>query len=723
MLFKACSICINPFPKAFIVASEQPAFTNRLATESSPYLRQHAHNPVDWYPWGREAFDKARAEDKPVFLSIGYSTCHWCHVMEHESFDDEAVAEFLNQQFVSIKLDREQRPDLDDIYMTGVQMLTGQGGWPMSNFLTADGKPFFAGTYFPRADFLNLLAKIADAWQTNRAEVLRQADEIAASVARFTAAKADAKALPGGLLGRAGEELLARVDDVNGGFGGAPKFPNESSLLLLTEDWCRNGHSRARDVLTLTLDKMCQGGIYDQIAGGFHRYTVDAIWLVPHFEKMLYNQAQLVRVYARMAANTGNAAWRRVVEQTVDYLMRDMRAADGAFYSATDADSEGEEGLFFLWTPAELDAALSAEDAALVKSLYGVTQNGNFEGRNILCLDRSLATGAQARGMTETALWEQLVPIHSRLYSVREQRAHPLRDEKIITGWNGMMITSLAIAGFELERPDYLDIAVTAADFLWEHARDGDGPLWRICFEGQRSIPANLEDYAYFSEAALTLYLYGAGDVWLNRGRELVSQMLDEFRDVDGGGFFLSRDGDEGPLITRPKSPMDGAMPSANSVALASLVLLHEMTGDIAVEQCINEMLAEFSGLIVTSPSAFTYMIVNAERYLAGSRDRVQFAGNGKIRASCLYTSVGTRLELVIAEGWHINANEVSDESLIPTRVVAGDALVTWPAAVSETYASRVTIEVSGKDVAAVDLTLQPCSGDLCLAPETLRFR
>lgn len=656
-----------------------------------------------------------------MFLSIGYSTCHWCHVMERESFDDEEVAAYLNAHFVSIKLDREQRPDLDDIYMTGVQMLTGQGGWPMSNFLTPDGRPFFAGTYFPRANFFNLLSQIVDAWRNRRDDVRRQAEEIATGIARFTAARAEAQALPEDLLARASGELLGRSDPVNGGFGSAPKFPNESSLMLLMEDWQRNANVQAGEALTLALDKMRAGGIYDQICGGFHRYTVDAIWLVPHFEKMLYNQAQMVRLYSRMAALTGNRDWRRVAEQTLAYVLRDMCDSRGAFFSATDADSEGEEGLFFLWTPAQLDSLLGEADAALVKSLYDVSAQGNFEGRNILHLTQSLAARAQALGVSEAALAQRLDAINGRLYQSRESRVHPARDEKIITAWNGMMITSLAIAAFELENPAYREAATKAAEFLWAEARDADGTLWRINFEGQKSIAANLEDYAYFAEALLALYRYGAGDIWLDRAKELVARMLTEFRDAASGGFFLSRDKDEGPLITRPKSPMDGAMPSANSVALAALVALFEMTADIEIEQVIAETLNAFAGLVSASPSAFSYMILAAETYRHGSIDRVQFAGDGKVRITCDRTASGYRVTLDIAPGWHLNANEVTDASLVPTQLDAGSARVTFPQLAGDVYAGQVAIEIEG-DVAAIDLTLQACSGDLCLAPQTLKF-
>lgn len=698
-----------------------PRFTNRLAGEASPYLIQHAHNPVDWYPWGGEAFLKARHEDKPVFLSIGYSTCHWCHVMEHESFDNEEIAAYLNEHFVSIKLDREQRPDLDDVYMTGVQMMTGQGGWPMSNFLTSEGKPFFAGTYFPPQHFLALLRQITTVWRDRRADVLSQADEIATGIARYTTAKSDAKALPADLSARASAELLGRFDDENGGFGGAPKFPNESMLLVLLEDWQRNGNKASLAALATTLDRMYMGGICDQIAGGFHRYTVDAIWLVPHFEKMLYNQAQLLRLYGRAAASTGSVAWRRVASQLVDYLARDMTAPGGAFYSATDADSEGEEGLFFLWTPDEIRAALPEEDARFVMDIYGVSDGGNFEGRNILYLAKGFEAYAQEYGSGVDALFARLDKVHRRLYEVREGRIHPLRDEKIITAWNGMLISSLAEAGVELQQPEWINAAARAAEFLWQHAFDEkNDTLWRICFNDSPSIPGNLEDYGFYAEALLTLYSVTGNRSWLARGERLVRSMLDQFYDEEAGGFFLAREEDEGPMITRPKSPMDGATASGNSAAIASLVMLHGMTGDRGIEQRINESLGAFAGLLVASPSAFSYMVVAAERYRSGARGVVQFAGDGNVRVVCQRNPKGAAIKVMLADGWHINGEEVIDESLVATSIGV-DGVVSWPASTDHRYEGEVMIEISGQ-FDEIELTLQPCSNELCLAPQVLHF-
>ncbi len=688
----------------------QPKYTNRLVDEASPYLLQHAHNPVDWYPWGAEAFERAKQEDKPVFLSIGYSTCHWCHVMEGESFDDEQIAALLNEHFISIKLDREQRPDLDDIYMTGVQMLTGQGGWPMSNFLTPEGAPFFAGTYFPPDHFRGLLEQIVGVWRDRREEVDKQAREVAQNIARFTAARAETRQLPDDLIEVTTNEILGRLDEVNGGFGGAPKFPNEVMLSVLVDAVERSGSAEAHRALSLTLDKMGQGGIFDHVAGGFHRYTVDAIWLVPHFEKMLYNQAQLLRVYARAARLTGSAAWRRVAEQTVQYVLRDMRDGDGRFFSATDADSEGEEGRFFVWTREQLEAALGAEDAAFVCALYQVTDAGNFEGANILNLSAPLPESD----------YERVDRIHHTLYDVREQREHPLRDEKVITGWNAMMITSLASAGQDLREPAWVEAAARAADALWASALDGDD-LWRITIGGLRSIRGNLEDHAFFAEAQLVLYAVTGNALYLDRGQWLVDRMIALFHDEADGGFFLSLDEDEGPMFTRPKSPTDGATASANSAALHALVWLWRVTGRVDIEQTINGCIGAFAGLIASSPSAFSYMNLAIDNFRRGQTGPVQFAGNGSVRVVVAPTADGARVTLSMADDWHVNADSIDDDQLIPTRVEAGAANVVYPASSGGHFEGEVDIDIEGNPH-EVTVTLQPCSGKLCLAPETLRF-
>ena len=716
-------------------ASGNPKYTNRLIAESSPYLKQHAHNPVDWYPWSDEAFQLARQENKPVFLSIGYSTCHWCHVMEHESFDNESIAAFLNEHFVSIKLDREQRPDLDEIYMTGVQLTTGQGGWPMSNFTTADGKPFFAGTYYPPADFLQLLQQINTVWRERHGEVMAQAEQNSENIALYTAAQAEVKAIEEDLLPAATEELLSRLDETHGGFGSAPKFPNESQLLVLLEDLDRHQGADSKAALMLTLDKMSQGGIFDQIGGGFHRYSVDARWLVPHFEKMLYNQAQMIRVYARGHHLCNDPAYRRIVDRTIHYVLRDMTSDDGRFYSATDADSEGEEGKFFVWQRAQLESCLSPEDVELVQSLYGFTAEGNFEGANIPNLAASLETYSVAHNLSIDELLPRLDKIHQTLYHKREEREHPLRDEKFITAWNGMMISALVQAdislGTSLGTSEYQAVAVKAAEALWQHQFDQtDESLWRVGLGRDVSIQGNLEDYAYFAEACLQLYLVTADKKWQIRGETLIKLMLARFWDTEQGGFFLSRDVNEGPLITRPKSPMDGAMPSGNSAALMAMVLAHEASGDAELAGRINKMISSFSGLLLASPSAFSYMLTGITRFLQGSREPIQWAAEGNLRLEASKQDSIVRLKFRFEDGWHMNSN-IASEDMIATRIEGGGQ-VSYPEAESiqvafsesalQVYAGEFEVLVA--DVAGpLQVHFQSCNDSICLKPEILTVR
>ncbi|MCZ6501322.1 MAG: thioredoxin domain-containing protein [Gammaproteobacteria bacterium] len=704
-----------------------PRFTNRLINEDSPYLLQHAHNPVDWYPWGDEAFDRARADDKPVFLSIGYSTCHWCHVMERESFDNEEIAEFLNEHFVCIKLDREQRPDLDDVYMTGVQMMAGQGGWPMSSFLTHEAHPFFAGTYYPPGNFLELLGQLTEVWKTKRADVLKQAEEIGAAIGRHTSAESNVAELSQDLTREAALELVNRLDEVHGGFGGAPKFPNESQLLLLLDDCRRNQSEDSLHTLKLTLDKMYQGGIYDQVAGGFHRYSVDAQWLVPHFEKMLYNQAQLLSVYSQAWTLTGDSAYHRVAMEIGDYVLRDMRAPSGGFYSATDADSDGEEGLFFVWRSEELERVLDAEQFNLVQDVYGVSAGGNFEGSNILNLKTSLESYAISEGIALEGLLARLNEIKLRLYGVREKRVHPLRDEKIISGWNGMMISALAIAANELQIPRFMEAAVAAADMIWDiHVNSLELDLWRVSLQDHTSIPGCLEDYACLTEALLRLYFYRSDAIHMGRGMKLLETMNLRFRDETGGGYFMSAESSVGPMITRPKSPMDGATPSGNSVALRALVMAYQLSGDRQVKQVADEAIIGFSGLIKASPSAFSTMVIAISDLLLGSREKVQFTADGKIRVVLVREATLVTLKIEIAEGWHVNANDVNSDELIATEVIKSSEVVAidYPASKEMSYTGSVeiTVEIATLQYCQIQLRLQACDDHLCLAPELLTF-
>jgi len=719
----------------------KPLYTNELANEDSPYLIQHAHNPVNWVPWGDKAFETARREDKPIFLSIGYSTCHWCHVMEAESFDNLQIAEFLNEHFVSIKLDREQRPDLDDVYMTGLQIMKGQGGWPMSNFLTHEGYPFYAGTYYPPANFLNLLGELAEAWRTKRKEVQNQASEISNAIRQYTSAKSDASELGVELISRAAAELVSRLDEINGGFGGAPKFPNESQLLLLIDDVRRNQSEDSLHGLTLTLDKMYQGGIYDQVAGGFHRYAVDSEWLVPHFEKMLYNQAQLLSVYSQAWGLTGDPSYKRVAKEIADYVLRDMTDPQGGFYSATDADSEGEEGLFFVWTPSELKECLTEEQLALVTDIYGVTGQGNFEGNNILNLEMSLEDYADSRGLKLDELHHDLRMMKESLYQKRELRIHPLRDEKVITGWNGMMISSLAIASHELAETRFMDAALAAAERIWDlHVMKSDQGtidfLWRISLDGCTSIPGNLEDHACLAEAMLRLYQFGGRDEFKTRGEQLLTLMDSLFTDEQEGGYFISATETAGPMITRPKSPMDGATPSANSFAVRALTLSTQVNGNLRRKQAADKTTMAFSGLIQATPSAFSYMVTALSDLQYGSRELVQFASDGNVRVAVRRTIKSVLMSIRIVENWHINAQGPGTEELIATEVVPSDdiASVDYPESIKSSVSfsdSRLSlyegsVEIQIKTITEspcqLQLRFQTCDDRVCLSPELLTF-
>jgi len=722
-----------------------PLYTNRLIKESSPYLRQHAHNPVDWFPWGEEAFAKARLEDKPVFLSIGYSTCHWCHVMEHESFDEESVATILNQHFVAIKLDREVRPDIDDIYMTGVQLMTGQGGWPMSSFLTPEAKPFYSGTYFPPGPFRQILERIVAAWQEQREELEDQAQQVADAISKITAAAGKTEKLGQDLVSRAVQQHMSSFDDEEGGFNGAPKFPHEVNLLLLLDNWLRQSDPAVLKAISLTLDKMSQGGIYDQVGGGFHRYSVDAEWLVPHFEKMLYNQALLSRVYLKGYEITGKESWRRIAEQTFEYLMRDMQSAEGAFYSATDADSEGQEGVFFVWKLSELPNELSADDRQLLIGYFQMSEHGNFEGSNILHAHTSLEAYAQEHNLDRADLLGQIGHIRHILYEARENRQHPLRDEKIISAWNGMMISSLAQASRVLTQPDYLQAAAKCAEYIWQMCWCADNKsLQRILIDGVNSDAGNLEDYAYLGEGLLYLYDESGDELWLSRALELAEAMIGRFHDHQAGGFYMAENQHDEPRIARPKSPMDGAIASGNSVAVHVLVRLFQCTGDLRYRTLVTETMDAFAAQLNKMPSGFSYMLQGVENLFQGSASGIQYAANGNVKIQLDNDGSGEfKLLLTIAQGWHLNANEVQRADLVPTSMRVADESSDWSLTQAiypsgqlqhlaydnqpvELYDGQ--LEISGKitgtlqTVPCVVLELQACNQQICLPAEQLRF-
>ena len=601
---------------------------NRLANETSPYLLQHAHNPVDWYPWGEEAFTKARSEDKPVFLSIGYSACHWCHVMERESFESREIASVLNREFVSIKVDREERPDVDSIYMQAVQMMTGHGGWPMSVFLTPDGRPFYAGTYFPPSDrhgmpgFQRVLLHVADAYRTRRSDVEEAGTEVQQAIA------ASARNLSRGNgtlshneLDQAAARIAQAYDPVHGGFGSAPKFPPSMSLEFLLQVAHRTGDPNLRNIVEHTLTMMARGGMYDQVGGGFHRYSVDAKWLVPHFEKMLYDNALLARLYTRAWQWTKDPFFARIANEILGWVMREMTSPDGGFYSTLDADSEGVEGKFYVWSRAEVMELLGEQDGRVFCALYDISEHGNWEESNILNVPRDPSRVAADLGVTLDRLAEVADRGRRTLYDVRAKRVWPGRDEKILAGWNGWMLAAFAEAAVAFDREDYRGVCRRNADFLLARI-DGEGKLTR-----HAKIPGLLEDYSGVAWGLLLAFeaTHERGD--LDAARALADQILRRFADEENGGFF-DTPSDHEKLITRPKDLFDNATPSGTSVTCEVLLRLAILFGEELYARAASEAIGSIASLAERYPSGFGFLLAVAE-WRAGQPKEIALTGNG----------------------------------------------------------------------------------------------
>jgi len=594
--------------------------TNNLINETSPYLLQHAHNPVDWYPWGEAAIAKARTEDKPILLSIGYSAGHWCHVMEHESFENEEIAKLMNENFVNIKVDREERPDLDQIYMSAVQMMTGQGGWPMTMFLTPAGVPFYGGTYFPPADrhnmpgFPRVLLSVAEAYRSQPEQVAGTATAMLGELRRVGLAEPSRDMLMSELLDASYRRIAANYDPVNGGFGGAPKFPPAMTLEFLLHTFHRTGTGEAQQIVEHTARKMANGGMYDQIGGGFHRYSVDARWLVPHFEKMLYDNALLSRMYLHLYQVTKNPDARRVAEETLDYVVREMTDPGGGFYSSQDADSEGHEGKSFVWSRQEIVDALQQPDAGIFCDYFNVTEGGNFEGRNILNVTETLDDVAARHKLSVEELRETLEAGRSKLFTIRERRIKPERDEKILTAWNGLMLSSFAEAAAILERPDYRRVAEANAGFLLEHLQS-DALLLRTYKAGEAKLNAYLEDYACLIDGLISLYEATGTLKWIESAISLADRMIDEFWDGESGGFFFTGKSHE-QLIVRLKEFLDNATPSGNSIATLSLLRLSVLTGNENYRRLATTVLRLLADQIGRYPSAFGFALRALDFYL-----------------------------------------------------------------------------------------------------------
>jgi len=691
-----------------IPTASAPHTPNRLLKEQSPYLQQHAYNPVDWYPWGDEAIAKAKREHKPILLSIGYSTCHWCHVMERESFEDPATAALMNAQFVSIKVDREEHPDVDQIYMHAVIMLSGHGGWPLTVFLTPDLKPFFGGTYFPperhmqTPSFREVLDAVASAWRAKRGEVIESADRLTARLREQLASVAPG-AVTTKVLDAAREQADRAFDAVHGGFGPAPKFPRSHELSWLLHEWVRTRQARPLEMVMTTLDHLARGGIHDQLGGGFHRYATDAEWLVPHFEKMLYDQALLARTFVEAFQVTGQTWCADTARDIFDYVLRDMTDPHGGFYAAEDADSEGEEGKFYVWRPEEFVEILGRDDAEWAAALFDVTPAGNFSahgsealggerGASIVHLAQPVDAFATARGWEPVELARRLASARAKLLAARARRIRPHRDDKILTSWNGLMIASLAYGGAALDEPRYVDAAQRAAEFIWR-TLFRDGQLLRRYRKGDARFPGTLEDYAYFSYGLLELYEASGQARWLASARELATRMIEQFWDAEAGGWYLSRR-DDSALIATSKEIDDGAMPSGNSMAALVCLKLGRLLGDASLEAYGRRTLETFAATVTQAPWSFPQLLIAWDMALGPNR------------------------EIVIAGDWHDaqmqRMRRVVARHFLPRTVVAFHE----PGANGEAARRLISylgaqIPLQGKPTAYV------CEGSVCQLPVT----
>ena len=601
---------------------------NRLIDETSPYLLQHAYNPVEWFPWNEDALKRARELDRPIFLSIGYSACHWCHVMEHESFEDSGIAELMNEHYVCIKVDREERPDLDQIYMNSVQLMTRSGGWPMSVFMTPDLKPFFGGTYWPPESrmgmpgFRDILQKVNEAWSERRADVIKGADELTQAVIESVVPHSQRSNLDESILQNAMRDLLRAADRTHGGFGGAPKFPHPMDIRVLLRAWKRFGNEDALAVARLALDKMALGGIYDHLGGGFHRYATDARWLVPHFEKMLYDNALLTMAYLEAFQATGESDYARVVRETLDYVLREMTQPEGGFYSTQDADSEGVEGKFFVWTEEEVLQVLGGDDEKHFSYCYDVTSQGNWEGNNILNRVKPHAAAAAMLQVDENELSEVLSRCREQLFEVRSSRIAPGRDDKVLASWNGLMIAAMAQAAQVLGEQKYATAAKQAADFVLETMRTDGGHLLHSYKDGRSRFNAYLDDYACMIDGLVEVYQSTSHADYLCSALELANVMIEQFHDTDGGGFFYTSS-DHEELIARNKDSQDNATPSGNGMAATSLLRVGRLCSRPDLEAKAVETLEVLSGQMARIAMASGQALIALDFVLGPTREIV----------------------------------------------------------------------------------------------------
>ncbi len=755
LIFIFLLLLVNPLGFADESGLKNPdgtwKWTNRLIDETSPYLRLHAHNPVDWYPWGDEALARAKTENKLIFLSIGYSTCYWCHVMERRVFSNPGIAAQMNAQFINIKIDREERPDLDEIYMTATQLLTGSGGWPTSVFLTPDLEPFYAGTYFPPTDvpgrpgFPTILTAVHEAWTVRESEVIVAAREIVTAIENAMSRRFSpilSKLPERGLVEIAVEKLTSSYSQAYGGFDGAPKFPSPANLEFLLSEWETQLGSGSvgsyEKMITHTLDRMAYGGIYDQLGGGFHRYSVDEKWLVPHFEKMLYDNALLAKIYLRIYVLTQEPRYKRIATEIFSFIFREMTAPEGGFYSAIDAETDAEEGKYYVWSTTEIDEILGKQHAKQFKKVYGIDKGPNFEGKNVLYIPSG----------TDEETLKAVASERETLLAARAFRERPLLDTKILVNWNGLMIDALAYGYEVLREEQYLQAAQKAARFILKKLRQPDGGLWHTYTEGIVKYDGYLVDYAFFVRGLLGLYQATGEPLWLQEAKALTDTMIERFWDDKNGGFFFTQ-ADAEDLIVRTKNPYDSVLPSGNAVAVNNLITLSKQPSTKNYQQRAEETFTSFSTAMEQYPTSFMHMLSVLNRYLSKSK---RTASSEHITAAASIRLTGqifkVELNVKIAEGWHINTNPAAQPNLIPTAVTVDAAApvelvsVKYPRGAAAhftfsddaltVYEGEITISVQlrrkpkeASDAAspvALHLTYQPCNDRQCLLPNVLEI-
>lgn len=726
-------------------ANKQPCYTNRLILESSPYLLQHAHNPVNWFSWGKEALEKARRENKPIFLSVGYAACHWCHVMEEESFDNEIIAKLLNEHFIAIKVDRERRPDIDELYGNAMNYFVGRQGWPMSLFLTPDGKPFDGGGYYPFNKFRALLIKNAHAWKDNQPELELRADKVMQAIYSHNDLQSAVDKIDDSLRRRAIKSLLSIVDNYQGGFGEGSKFPREPWLyLLLNDSYGKPQNNDSLTALNNTLQHMARGGIYDQLGGGFHRYTVDPNWKVPHFEKMLYNQALLIPLYIQADVINPDRLYRHIIRQTADFMLNEMQAVQGGFYASLDADNGEGEGRYYLWSLKQWRNALTKDEDALFTEMFDVDEYGEMEDEsNVLYLFYSIDEYAKEKKLSEKELITKLELLRSKLLKIREQRPAPAKDKKIIMGWNGLAISALARASMHLQRAEYLQAAVKAADFIWENMQSEKG-FYRIYFNGKASSAAQLEDYAFYLQSLISLYDIEQNKRWLKMAEQLFSKMLPVFWDEQQGGFYNVAVNDEAPLPVRPKTAFDKMLPSGNGIVAQSLVKLYRRTGNEDYLNKAERILAVFAEQVAEVPSAYASLLIASRQLREGSYELPAYGAHGHLRIDAYIRQLTSQkhelmVNIKFDDLWHINSHTPDDKQLIPTSIQLKKtpfwqlAKVNYPPDEKirlgfsrqplalyqhEINISADLIKFSGQLSAVVDLRYQACNDEICLPPE-----